>query len=205
MNFSDLIFIVISAMLVQNIILTQFLGICPFIGVSKKTNSAFGMGLAVIFVITLSTLITWTIDKFLLVEFGLEYMRTIVFILVISAVVQSVEMIMKKIAPALYRMLGIYLPLITTNCAVLGVALLVVQNTTYTVRGVELPLNFSNMLAYTIGTSLGFSFVLYIFSTIRERIAKSEGDLPKSLQGAPLALITAAIMAMAFYGLNGVL
>lgn len=198
MDFGQLIMVVLSAMLVENIILTQFLGICSFIGVSGKKTSAVGMGFAVMFVITLSTIITWSIDKFLLVEYNLEYMRTIVFILVISSIVQSVEMIMKKIAPALYKLLGIYLPLITTNCAVLGVALLAVENDLY--RS-----SFSMMLAYAVGISLGFTFVIYIFSTIRERLADNEGDLPKSLQGAPIALITAAIMAMAFYGLGGVL
>ena len=198
MDFGQLIMVVLSAMLVENIILTQFLGICSFIGVSGKKTSAVGMGFAVMFVITLSTIITWSIDKYLLVEYNLKYMRTIVFILVISAVVQSVEMIMKKIAPALHKLLGIYLPLITTNCAVLGVALLAVENDLY--RS-----SFSMMLAYAVGISLGFTFVIYIFSTIRERLADNEGDLPKSLQGAPIALITAAIMAMAFYGLGGVL
>lgn len=198
MDFGQLIAIVLTAMLVQNIILTQFLGICPFIGVSTKSSSAIGMGFSVLFVIVLSTVVTWTIDKYILVEFGLEYMRTIVFILVISSVVQFVEMFMKKITPPLYKLLGIYLPLITTNCAVLGVALLAVETDIY-------QSSFSNMLAYAVGISLGFTLVIYIFSTIRIRIADHESALPKSLQGAPVALITAAIMAMAFQGLAGVL
>lgn len=198
MDFNQLIIIILSTMLIQNIILTRFLGICSFIGVSTKKSSAIGMGFSVIFVIVLSTVITWTIYNHLLVPYELEYMRTIVFILVISAVVQFVEMFMKKITPALYKVLGIYLPLITTNCAVLGVAIDAIGKD-------YLKSSFSNMLAYSVGVSLGFTLIIYIFSTIRIRIADYEGELPKSLQGAPLALITAAIMAMAFQGLSGVI
>lgn len=198
MDFGQLVVIALSAMLINNIILMQFLGICSFIGVSGKTSSAFGMGLAVIFVITLSTVMTWTIDKYLLVPNELVYMRTIVFILVISAVVQFVEMFVKKLVPIVHKMLGIYLPLITTNCAVLGVALIAVQDQLYAK-------SFSAMVTYAVGISAGFSFVIYVFSTIRERMAYNESELPKSLQGAPLALITASIMAMAFSGLAGVL
>lgn len=195
MNLGELIIIALSAMLIQNVILTQFLGICPFLGVSKKTDSAIGMGIAVVFVITLSTLLTWSIDKWLLVPNDLQYMRTIVFILVISAIVQFVEMLIKKTAPLIYKMLGIYLPLITTNCAVLGVALLSVNN----------ELKFSHMISYSVGTSLGFTLVIYVFSTIRERLEYNEGDMAESVVGTPIALITAGIMAMAFFGLQGVL
>lgn len=193
---AELLIIGLSAVLIQNVILSQFLGICPFLGVSKKSESAIGMGLAVIFVIVLSTIITWTIDKFILFPLDLVYMRTIVFILVISAIVQFVEMFIKKTAPFIHKMLGIYLPLITTNCAVLGVALTAVQDE-------ALQLSFPKMLVYSIGISVGFTLVMYIFSTIRERIQYS--NIPDALKGTPIALITAGIMAMAFFGFQGVL
>lgn len=198
MEIGSLVTLGLSAILIQNIILTQFLGICPFLGVSKKSESAIGMGIAVVFVIALSTILTWTIDKFLLVPNQLEYMRTIVFILVISAIVQFVEMFIKKTAPFIHKMLGIYLPLITTNCAVLGVALLAVRTEEYQV-------SFSKMLVYSVGTAIGFTLIIYIFSTIRERLAYAEDDMAESMKGAPIALITAGIMAIAFFGLQGVL
>jgi Na+-translocating ferredoxin:NAD+ oxidoreductase subunit A len=192
----ELLVIGLAAVLIENVLLTQFLGICPFLGVSKKSESAIGMGLAVIFVMLLSSTITWTIDKFILVEFELVYMRTIVFILVISAVVQFVEMFVKKTAPLIHKMLGIYLPLITTNCAILGVALINVQK-------IEYQLSFPKMLVYTTGIAVGFTLVMYVFSTIRERLMYA--DVPKAFKGTPIALITAGIMALAFFGFQGVL
>lgn len=188
----DLFAIFISATLVSNILLAQFLGICPFIGVSKKSSSAIGMGSAVIFVITLSSSITWLIFHFVLVPFNLEFMRTIAFILLIASLVQFVEMVMKKYMVGLYKSLGVYLPLITTNCAVLGSALISVD------RG----LNFVGTLANSFGISLGFAIVIFIFSTIRERLELA--TTPKGFQGAPVALIVASIMAMGFFGFLGV-
>jgi electron transport complex protein RnfA len=193
----DLLILGLSAVLIENVILTQFLGICPFLGVSKKSESALGMGIAVIFVLLISSTMTWTIDKFILVPFELVYMRTIVFILVISAIVQFVEMFIKKTAPLIHRMLGIYLPLITTNCAILGVALINVQT-------VEYQISLSKMLVYTTGIAVGFTLVMYVFSTIRERL-QSADDMPAAFKGTPIALVTAGIMAIAFFGFGGVL
>lgn len=192
----ELLTLGLSAVLINNVLLAQFLGICPFLGVSKKSQSALGMGISVIFVIVLSTMITWTIDKFLLFPYGITYMRTIVFILVISAIVQFVEMFIKKTAPFIYKMLGIYLPLITTNCAVLGVAIIAVQEK-------KLQISFPKMLVYATGISVGFTLVIYVFSTIRERLENA--DTPEALKGTPIALITAGIMAIAFFGLKGVI
>jgi electron transport complex protein RnfA len=193
MSTGELVALGFSAILVQNIILSQFLGICPFLGVSKKSESAIGMGLAVVFVMLLSSTLTWTIDKFILVPQNIEYMRTIVFILVISAIVQFVEMFVKKTAPFIHKMLGIYLPLITTNCAILGVAILNVQN----------DFSLSAMLVYTTGIAIGFTLVIYIFSTIRERLEYA--DIPDAFKGAPIALVTAGIMSIAFMGFAGIL
>ncbi len=193
MDIGQLIALGLSAILVQNVMLTQFLGTCPFLGVSKKSQSAVGMGLAVIFVITLSSILTWSIDTLILVPNGLEYMRTIVFILIISGVVQFVEMFIKKTAPLIYKMLGIYLPLITTNCAVLGVALL----------NIQYEYNFIQMIVYSIGISAGYALVIYVFSTIRERLENS--NIPESFKGTPIALIVAGIMSIAFLGFAGVI
>lgn len=184
----DLIQLAFGAFLIQNIVLTQFLGLCSFFGVSNKEKSALGMGLSVLFVITVSSTVTWAIYTFILVPYGLEVLTTIVFILVISGLVQIVEMFIKKISPVIYRALGIYLPLITTNCAVLGVALLNVQE----------EYSFVTMLVYSAFSSLGYTFVIYVFSYIREQI--SAYPIPRTLKGVPIALLSAGIMALAMYG-----
>ena len=184
---------ILSAILIQNVILSRFLGTCPFLGVSKTKDSALGMGLAVTFVITISACVSWLLYNYVLVPFELTYMKTIVFILVIASLVQIIEMFIKKFSPSLYRSLGIYLPLITTNCAVLGVA----QGNT------DQALSFGASMANAIGTGLGFALVIFIFSTIRYRLDAS--DTPKAFKGIPIALVTAAIMAMAFLGLSGMI
>lgn len=193
MTVGDYIALGLSAILIQNVMLTQFLGTCPFLGVSRKSQSAIGMGLAVIFVITLSSILTWTVDRLILIPQELTYMRTIVFILIISGIVQFVEMFIKKIAPIIYKMLGIYLPLITTNCAVLGVALI----------NVNQEFAFLPMVVYSIGISVGYALVIYVFATIREKL--EHANIPESLKGTPIALITAGIMSIAFLGFAGVL
>lgn len=193
MDVGQLISLAIQGILIQNVILTQFLGICPFMGVSKKSQSAVGMGLAVIFVMVLSSTITFAINDFILEPQSLGYLQTVVFILVISGVVQFVEMFIKKTAPFIYKMLGIYLPLITTNCAILGIALINVQP--------EREFGYVEMLVYTIGISIGFTLVIYIFSTIRERLENA--NVPKAFKGAPIALITAGIMSIIFLGFAG--
>lgn len=184
--------IIISAIFVNNILLSQFLGICPFLGVSNNLSTSTGMSGAVCFVITLSTVVTWLINEYLLVPFGLVYLQTIAFILVIAALVQMVEIVLKKVSPSLYQALGIYLPLITTNCAVLGVALSVVQK--------EMGLGQSTV--YALATSLGYGLAMILFAGIREHLAHN--DVPKSFKGLPIALITAGIMAMAFLGFSGI-
>lgn len=182
----NLISLFISSILTQNIVLTKFLGICPFVGVSNKEKSAFGMGLAVIFVIIISSIITYFLYHYLLLPSNTEYLRTILFILVIASFVQLTEIIVKRYFNSLYQLLGLYLPLITTNCAVLGIILLNVYNE-YT---------FIETLVFSLGSSLGFLLVIYIFSTMRERM---EGTpIIKSFKGFPIALITAGIMAMIF-------
>lgn len=192
MNTSDLIKLGIEGILIQNVILTQFLGICPFMGVSKKSQSAVGMGLAVIFVMVISSALTFIIND-LILQPNYTYLQTIVFILVISGVVQFVEMFIKKTAPFIYKTLGIYLPLITTNCAILGIALINVQP--------DKEFGYAEMFAYTIGISLGFTLVIYIFSTIRERLENA--NIPKAFKGTPIALITAGIMSIIFIGFAG--
>ncbi len=184
--------IIISAIFVNNILLSQFLGICPFLGVSNSLSTAKGMSGAVCFVITLATVVTWLINKYLLVRFNIVYLQTIAFILVIAALVQMVEIVLKKISPSLYQALGIYLPLITTNCAVLGVALSVVQK----------DMNLGQATVYAFATSLGYGLAMILFSGIRERLAGN--SVPKSFKGLPIALITASIMAMAFLGFSGI-
>lgn len=184
--------IIISAIFVNNILLSQFLGICPFLGVSNNLSTSTGMSGAVCFVITLSTVVTWLINEYLLVPFGLVYLQTIAFILVIAALVQMVEIVLKKVSPSLYQALGIYLPLITTNCTVLGVALSVVQK--------EMGLGQSTV--YALATSLGYGLAMILFAGIREHLAQN--DVPKSFKGLPIALITAGIMAMAFLGFSGI-
>ena len=193
------ILIFITAVFVNNIVLSQFLGICPFLGVSKKVDSALGMGAAVAFVLTLATIVTYLLQIYVLNAFGLEYLQTIAFILVIAALVQMVEIILKKSAPALYQALGVFLPLITTNCCILGVAILV-ANGTYATQGLE-P-NLLTGVVYAISTAIGFALALVVFAGIREQLAMM--DVPKGLQGMSIALITAGLLAMAFMGFSGV-
>ncbi|MCL1936437.1 MAG: RnfABCDGE type electron transport complex subunit A [Defluviitaleaceae bacterium] len=181
----------IGATLVTNIILSSFLGLCSFIGVSKKSSAAIGMGGAVLVVITLSSAITWLVFNFILVPFEIEFMRTIVFILLIASLVQFVEMVMKKHMVSLYKALGVYLPLITTNCAVLGAALMNID------RGFD----FATTMVNALGISVGFFIVIYLFSTIRERLDLAK--TPEGFKGAPIALITASLMAMGFFGFLG--
>jgi len=190
---SSIILIALGAALVNNVILSQFLGICPFLGVSKKVNTALGMGGAVIFVITLSSFITSSIYIFILAKFGLEYLETIVFILVIAALVQFVEMVLKKMMPTLYEALGVYLPLITTNCAVLGVAIKNVQN----------GYNLVESTVNGFGAAVGFTIAIVIMAGIRERIEYN--DVPPSFKGMPIVLVTAGLMAIAFTGFSGLL
>lgn len=193
------ILIFITAIFVNNVVLSQFLGICPFLGVSKKVDSALGMGAAVAFVLTLATIVTYAIQKFVLTPFDLEYLQTIAFILVIAALVQMVEIILKKSAPALYQALGVFLPLITTNCCILGVAILV-ANGTYATQGLE-P-NLLTGVVYAISTAIGFALALVVFAGIREHLAMM--NIPKGMQGMSIALVTAGIIAMAFMGFSGV-
>ena len=188
----EYILIFITAIFVNNIVLSQFLGICPFLGVSKKVETAVGMGAAVAFVLTLSTIVTYVIQKFVLDPFGLAYMQTIAFILVIAALVQMVEIILKKVSPSLYQALGVFLPLITTNCCILGVAILVIQKDFDLLTGI----------IYAFSTALGFALALIIFAGIREQL--SIVNIPKGMQGMPIALITAGLLAMAFMGFSGV-
>ena len=183
--------IIIGAIFVNNVVLAQFLGICPFLGVSSKVETSMGMGAAVTFVMALSAVVTWLIQTYILVPLGIEYMQTIVFILVIAALVQMVEIVLKKVSPSLYQALGIFLPLITTNCAVLGVAILMIQKELSLLQGV----------VYNVATALGFALALVIFAGLRERIEFEEA--PKAFQGVPIALITASILAMAFMGFSG--
>ncbi|MEG1579958.1 MAG: electron transport complex subunit RsxA [Bacteroidaceae bacterium] len=184
--------IFISAIFVNNIVLSQILGICPFLGVSKKIDTAIGMSGAVAFVLTLATIVTFVVQKGLLEPFDLQYLQTIVFILVIAALVQMVEIILKKVSPTLYQSLGVYLPLITTNCAVLGVAILVIQKDFDLLTGV----------LYAFSTALGFGLALILFAGLREQLNRV--SLPKSMQGVSIALVTAGLLAMAFMGFSGV-
>jgi len=193
------ILIFITAIFVNNIVLSQFLGICPFLGVSKKVDSAIGMGAAVAFVLTLATIVTYVIQKYVLEAFGLEYLQTIAFILVIAALVQMVEIILKKSAPALYQALGVFLPLITTNCCILGVAILV-ANGTYAAQGLEPDL--LTGVVFAVSTALGFALALIVFAGIREHLSMM--NIPKGMQGMSIALVTAGLLAMAFMGFSGV-
>ena len=187
-----------SAIFVNNIVFSQFLGICPFLGVSKKVDTALGMSAAVAFVLTIATIVTYLI-QILLIKYHLEYLQTIAFILVIAALVQMVEIVLKKVSPALYQALGVFLPLITTNCCILGVAILVAQGT-YNSQGLE-P-NLLSGVVYAVSTALGFGLALTIFAAIREQLAMM--DVPKGMQGMPIALVTAGLLAMAFMGFGGV-
>ena len=186
------IIIFIVAVFVNNVVLSQFLGICPFLGVSKKVSTATGMGAAVTFVLLLATMVTWLVQSYILVPLGLEFLQTIAFILVIATLVQMIEMILKKISPALYQALGVFLPLITTNCCVLGVAILVIQK----------EFTYAESLMYAVSIGIGFLLAMVIFAGIREQLAKT-GSTPRAMKGTPIALITAGILAMAFMGFSG--
>ena len=197
----EYLLIIISAIFVNNILLSQFLGICPFLGVSNKLSTAVGMSGAVCFVITLATVVTYLLNQYLLVPFGLTFLQTISFILVIAALVQMVEIILKKISPSLYQALGIFLPLITTNCAVLGVAITVVSKE-FTFGGESAMLNLGEATVYAFATALGYGLAMCLFAGLREHL--SMNDVPKPFKGLPIALITAGIMAMAFLGFSGI-
>ena len=194
--------IIVSAIFVNNILLAQFLGICPFLGVSNKLSTATGMSGAVCFVITLATVVTYLLNHYLLVPFGLEFLQTISFILVIAALVQMVEIVLKKISPSLYQALGIFLPLITTNCAVLGVAITVVTKEFAFGGAAPHMLNLGQAVVYAIATSLGYGLAMCLFAGLREHLAGN--DVPKAFRGLPIALITVGIMAMAFLGFSGI-
>ena len=188
----ELLIILVSSAIVHNVVLSQFLGLCPFFGVSKKTETAVGMGGALVFVITLSSFVTGLIYKFILVPTGMEYLQTIVFILIIAALVQFVEMFLKKCVPSLYQALGVYLPLITTNCAVLGVAL---NNVKYEYSILESVVN-------GFATGVGYLIAIVLLAGIREKMEYN--DIPESFQGMPIVLLTAALMAIAFFGFSGI-
>ena len=188
----ELLAITLGAILANNFIFSQFLGICPFLGVSKKVDTAVGMGIAVTFVMGLASAVCYAVNEFVLVRFGLEYMQTVTFILVIASLVQFVEMFLQKSMPSLYTALGVYLPLITTNCAVLGVVLLNVQNS----------YNFIESVVYGITGGLGFLLAIFLFAAVREQLEVS-GDNPKAFDGFPIALVTAGLMALAFMGFSG--
>lgn len=188
----EYILIFISAIFVNNIVLSQFLGICPFLGVSKKIETSLGMGMAVAFVLTVSTVVTYILQKCVLNPLGLQYLQTIAFILVIASLVQMVEIVLKKASPALYQSLGIFLPLITTNCAVLGVAILVIQKNFTLVESI----------VYALSTAIGFSLALVLFAGIREQLAYV--NIPKSMRGMPIVLIAAGLLSLAFMGFSGV-
>ena len=189
--FMSFILAIVSSMLVDNVVLSRFYGICPFLGVSRKVKSSLGMGFAVIFVIVLATVICWPLYNYVLVPAGIPFMDTVAYILVIASLVQLVGLFIKKYSPSLYKSLGIYLPLITTNCAVLGVA----QSNT------DQGLSFLMSLANGVGTSIGFLAIIVVFSCIRVRLESN--NVPKAFKGLPISLITAALMAMAFMGLQG--
>lgn len=188
----EYLLIFISAIFVNNIILSQFLGICPFLGVSCKIDTALGMGIAVAFVLTLSTVVTWLVQTCVLTPLGLQYLQTLAFILVIAALVQMVEIILKKVSPTLYQALGIFLPLITTNCAVLGVAILVIQK----------DFDLLSSIVYAFSTALGFALALTVFAGIREQLALVK--VPRGMQGMAIVLVTAGLLSLAFMGFSGV-
>ena len=188
----EYILIFISAIFVNNIVLSQFLGICPFLGVSKKVDTALGMSAAVAFVLTLATIVTWLVQKLVLYASGLQYLQTIAFILVIASLVQMVEIVMKKVSPALYQALGIFLPLITTNCAVLGVAILVIQKDFSLVESI----------IYAFSTAIGFGLALTVFAGIREQLELV--NVPKGMRGVAITMVTAGLLSLAFMGFSGV-
>ena len=188
----ELLVIFFGVVLVNNYVLAQFLGICPFLGVSKKVDSAFGMSVAVIFVMVMATAATWPIYQYLLAPNGLDYMKTIVFILLIAALVQLVELVLKKYIPGLHKSLGVYLPLITTNCAVLGVTLL----------NIEQKYDFLQSVINAFGAGVGFMLAIILFAGVRQRV--DNADVPKAFKGMPIALITASLMSMGFLGFSGI-
>ena len=190
--FKELVIIIMSSILVNNYVLRQFLGICPFLGVSKKLNQAVGMGISVIFVMLMATAVTWPIQTYILDATGLGYMQTIVFILVIAALVQFVEIVLKKFIPALHKSLGVYLPLITTNCAVLGV----------TINNMTDGYDFVQSMVSSLGVGLGFLLAMVIFSGVRSRI--EESDIPEHFKGLPVTLIAASFVSLAFFGFEGI-
>ena len=192
MTLGSLIAILISSVLIENYIFSRFLGICPFLGLSEKPSTAFGMGCAVTFVMTLSSIITWALYHYVLTPFNLTYLKTIAFILVIACLVQLIEMFLKKFVPSLYSALGIYLPLITTNCAILGAALLCIQN----------DYNLLESVIFSFGSAVGWTIAIIIFAGVRARVTFA--DTPKSFEGTPIALVTASLIAMAFAGFQGV-
>lgn len=187
----ELFLLIIGAVLVNNFVLARFLGICPFLGVSRKVETSVGMGMAVVFVMTVASVVTYFVQKYLLVPFELDYLRTIAFILVIASLVQFVEMVIQKTSPALYRSLGIFLPLITTNCAVLGVAILTVQK----------EFTFIETTVFGFAASLGFTLALVLFAGLRERVALAR--VPAAFKGTPISLITAGLLSLAFMGFAG--
>jgi len=187
----EYIFIIISAVFVNNIVLARFLGICPFLGVSTRISTASGMGAAVVFVMTLATMVTYLVNTYVLVPLGIGFMQTITYILVIASLVQMVEIILKKVSPPLYQALGVYLPLITTNCTILGVAILVVQN----------KYNLLESVVFAVANALGFTLALVIFSGIREKLELL--NVPKAMRGVPIALVVAGLLSMAFMGFAG--
>lgn len=188
----EYILIFISAIFVNNIVLSQFLGICPFLGVSKKVDTALGMSAAVAFVLTLATIVTYLVQKFVLDVYGIQYLQTIAFILVIASLVQMVEIILKKVSPALYQALGIFLPLITTNCAVLGVAILVIQKDYNLIQGI----------VYAFSTAIGFGLALTVFAGMREHLEMI--SIPKGMRGVAIVLVSAGLLSLAFMGFSGV-
>ncbi|MBR1923394.1 MAG: electron transport complex protein RnfA [Paludibacteraceae bacterium] len=193
--------IIISAIFVNNIVFSQFLGICPFLGVSKRINTAVGMGAAVTFVLTLATIVTYLLQNYVLNPFGLQFLQTILFILVIAALVQMIEIVLKKVSPSLYQALGVFLPLITTNCCILGVAILVADGTwAAKVPGAEA--NLLQGTVYAFATAIGFALALVLFAGLREQLAMNK--VPKAMEGTPVALLTAGLLAMAFMGFSGV-
>ena len=188
----EYLLIFVSAIFVNNIVLSQFLGICPFLGVSKKIDTALGMGMAVAFVLTISTTVTFLVQKYVLDPLSLQYLQTITFVLVIAALVQMVEIVLKKVSPVLYQSLGIFLPLITTNCAVLGVAILVIQK----------DFSLIERIVYSVATALGFALALVVFAGLREQL--SLVSVPKAMKGVAVVLVTAGLLSLAFMGFSGV-
>ncbi|MBR4879963.1 MAG: electron transport complex subunit RsxA [Clostridia bacterium] len=191
MTLTEIFALSLGAILIENYIFVKFLGICSFLGVSKKMDTAFGMGMAVIFVMTVASAVTYVVNRFILVPLNIGYMQTVAFILVIASLVQFVEMLLMKMMPALYQALGIFLPLITTNCAILGAALLNITN----------ELNFIGSVIYGLSAGIGFTLAIVLFASVRQRLILS--DCPKAFEGFPIALVTAALLAMSFMGFQG--